>query len=74
MDTDSHSVVSLNGEEDSPNEHMVSTGIMRSLYESTAWEGLTGNESVSTILILNTAREEGIGYPSVIQYKSGYRA
>lgn len=60
VDTDSHSVVSLNGEEDAPKEYMFSTGIMSSLYESTVWEELTGNESVSTISILNTAREEGI--------------
>ncbi|MCI8510304.1 MAG: transglutaminase, partial [Lachnospiraceae bacterium] len=60
VDTDSHSVVSLNGEEDASKEYMFSTGIMSSLYESTVWEELTGNESVSTISILNTAREEGI--------------
>ena len=59
VDTDSHSVVSLNGEEDAPREYMFSTGIVSSLYESTVWEELTGNESVSTISILNTAREEG---------------
>ena len=39
---------------------MFSTGIVGSLYESTVWEELTGNESVSTISILNTARERGI--------------
>lgn len=60
MDTDSHSVVSLNGEEDAPKEYMFSAGIMSSLHESTVWEELTGNESVSTVSILNTAREEGI--------------
>lgn len=60
VDTNSHSVVSLNGEEDAPKEYMFSTGIISSLYESTVWEELTGNESVSTVSILNTAREEGI--------------
>ncbi len=60
VDTDSHSVVSLNGEEDVSKEYMFSTGVVGSLYESTVWEELTGSESVSTISILNTAKEEGI--------------
>ncbi len=60
VDTDSHSVVSLNGEEDTPREYMMSTGMIGSLYESTVWEEITGEESVSTISILAKASEEDI--------------
>ena len=60
VDTDSHGVVSLNGEEDAPREYMSSTGMMSSLYESTVWEELTGYESVSTISILAKAQEENV--------------
>ncbi len=60
VDTDAHSVVSLNGDKDAPREYMFSTGMISSLYESTVWEELTGYESVSTISILAKAQEENI--------------
>ena len=60
VDTDSHSVISLTGDEDASREYMLSTGMMGSLYESTVWEELTGYESVSTISILAAAQEKGI--------------
>ncbi len=60
VDTDSHGVVSLDGEEDVTREYMSSTGMMSSLYESTVWEELTGYESVSTISILAKAQEENV--------------
>ena len=60
IDTDSHGVVSLNGEEDVVKEYMSSTGMTSSLYESAVWEELTGYESVSTISILAKAQEENI--------------
>ena len=60
VDTDSHSVVSLVGEEDVPRQYMISTGMVSSLYESTVWEEITGYKSVSTISILSKAQEENI--------------
>lgn len=60
VDMNSHSVVSLSGDPDVPKEYMFSTGVVGSLYESTIWEEFTGNESVSTISILNAAAVEGI--------------
>lgn len=60
VDTDSHSVVSINGEEDVPREYMMSTGIMGSAYESVIWEQLTGYKSISTISVLQNAAENGI--------------
>ena len=53
-------MVSLKGEEDKPREYMMSTGMISSLYESTVWEEITGEESVSTISILAKASEEDI--------------
>ncbi|MCM1157458.1 MAG: hypothetical protein NC348_03060 [Clostridium sp.] len=58
VDTDSHVVVSLEGEADVPRAYMMSAGMSGSLYESTVWEELTGNESVSTVSILQTAAKE----------------
>ena len=60
IDTDSHGVVSLNGEEDAVKEYMSSTGMASSLYESAVWEELTGYKSVSTISVLAKAQEENI--------------
>lgn len=60
VDSNSHSVVSLNGKADVPREYMMSTGMVSSLYESTVWEQITGYESVSTISILAKAQEENI--------------
>lgn len=60
VDTDSHSVVSLRGDSDVSREYFMSTGMISSLYESTVWEEITGEESVSTISILAKASEENI--------------
>ncbi|MGN0495676.1 MAG: hypothetical protein ACI4GW_05580, partial [Lachnospiraceae bacterium] len=60
VDNDSHSVISLEGDSDVTREYFMSTGMLSSLYESTVWEEITGEESVSTISILAKASEENI--------------
>lgn len=60
VDTDSHVVVSLEGDTNISKEYMMNTGIISSMYESIVWEELTGVESVSTIAILQEAAKEGI--------------
>ena len=60
IDNDSHSVLSLEGDSDVAREYFLSTGMISSLYESTVWEEITGEESVSTISILAKASEENI--------------
>ncbi len=60
VDNDSHSVLSLEGDSDVAREYFLSTGMISSLYESTVWEEITGEESVSTISILAKASEENI--------------
>ena len=60
VDTDSHSVVSIEGDKSVPREYMMSTGMISSLYESTVWEQMTGHESVSTISILAQAQKNNI--------------
>lgn len=60
IDNDSHSVLSLEGDSDVAREFFLSTGMISSLYESTVWEEITGEESVSTISILAKASEENI--------------
>lgn len=60
IDADTHSVISLEGDSNIPREYMMSTGMIGSLYESTIWEEITGEESVSTISILAKASEENI--------------
>ena len=60
VDNDSHSVLSLDEGSDAAREYFLSTGMISSLYESTVWEEITGEESVSTISILAKASEENI--------------
>ena len=60
IDNDSHSVLSLEEGSDAAREYFLSTGMISSLYESTVWEEITGEESVSTISILAKASEENI--------------
>ncbi len=60
IDNDSHSVLSLDEGSDAAREYFLSTGMISSLYESTVWEEITGEESVSTISILAKASEENI--------------
>ncbi len=60
VDMDSHCVISLYGDEDSEKEFMFATGIISSTYESGLWEELTGEESVSTITVLEEASNQGI--------------
>jgi hypothetical protein len=58
VDMDSHSVVSLTGDENVPREYMMSVGMIGSAYESNVWEQMTGKESISTINIFSEAQEE----------------
>ena len=60
IDNDSHSELSLDEGSDAAREYFLSTGMISSLYESTVWEEITGEESVSTISILAKASEENI--------------
>ncbi len=60
VDSDVHSVTSLNGDDSVSKKYMLSTGILGSLYESVVWEELTGEESISTISILAKAQENDI--------------
>ena len=59
VDMDSHSAVSLTGDKKSEKEYFFTTGIMGSTYESGIWEELTGEPAVSTISILEEAKEQG---------------
>ncbi len=60
VDADSHSVISLTGDKEAEKEYVFATGIMGSTYESGIWEELTGEPAVSTISILEEAKEQGI--------------
>lgn len=50
--------VSRNGNVKDTLQYMLTSGVVSSNYESIIWEELTGEESVSTINILNTAIDE----------------
>lgn len=60
VDKDSHSVVSLLGDENAEREYLLTTGIMGSEYESGIFEELMGEPAVSTISILEDAVESGV--------------
>ena len=60
VDKDSHSVVSLLGDENAEREYLLTTGIMGSEYESGIFEELMGEPAVSTISILKDAVESGV--------------
>jgi len=51
VDTDSHSVASLYGDEEAKREYLFTTGIISSKYESGILEELTGEPAISTISI-----------------------
>ena len=60
VDADDHTVVSLSGNRQDERAYRLTTGMLSSYYESIVWEQLTGIESVSTIAVLNKAKEAGI--------------
>ena len=60
IDSNTYSVKSLTADEDAEKMFMLSSGMVSSLYESRVWEQLTGEESISTVIIFTQAHEENI--------------
>ncbi|MDD6400329.1 MAG: transglutaminase domain-containing protein, partial [Lachnospiraceae bacterium] len=60
VDTDAHCVKSLTGKTEDETEYMINSGINSSINESLVWEEITGEQSISTMSILETAEEQGI--------------
>ena len=55
-----HCVKSLTGKTEDETEYMINGGINSSINESLVWEEITGEQSISTMSILETAEEQGI--------------
>ncbi|MGN0160024.1 MAG: transglutaminase family protein, partial [Lachnospiraceae bacterium] len=60
IDLDFHMAVSDTGNAEDVKKYMLASGMMSSAYEGAIWEQITGIPSVSTVSILNEAKECGI--------------